>query len=89
MPAVQANLSVDGMNCASCVSHVQRDARGVAGVISCAVNPCTGRAALRFDPSRTSARAAAAAAMALSDVTVIGSALLPRRGRLDDDRKND
>jgi Cu+-exporting ATPase len=50
---VQANLSVGGMNCASCVSHVQRDARRVAGVVSFDVNLSTGRGVLRFDPSLT------------------------------------
>lgn len=57
----QARLSVEGMNCASCVSHVTKAATRVAGVESCDVNLSTGRAVVKFDPSRTNPDAVAAA----------------------------
>jgi Cu+-exporting ATPase len=51
-----AALSVGGMDCASCVSHVEKAARSVPGVRSCEVSLARGRAVVRFDPSRTDAR---------------------------------
>ena len=56
-----ATLHVLGMNCASCVAHVTRAARGVGGVDDCAVNLAGGRATVRFDPQRTDPAAVAAA----------------------------
>ena len=49
-----ATLDVAGMNCASCVSHVQKAAQHVAGVEACEVNLAAGKATVRFDPQRTS-----------------------------------
>jgi Cu+-exporting ATPase len=49
----QAALSVSGMDCASCVAHVEKAARGVAGVQACDVSLARGRAVVRYDPSRT------------------------------------
>ncbi len=57
-------LSVSGMNCASCVSHVSNAIRGVGGVASCDVNLARGRATLRFDPAATSPKVIAAAVTA-------------------------
>jgi Cu+-exporting ATPase len=57
----EATLAVSGMNCASCVSHVEKAARGVAGVESAQVNLARGRAVVRFDPARTDAAAVSAA----------------------------
>ncbi|HWE93584.1 MAG TPA: heavy metal translocating P-type ATPase [Tepidisphaeraceae bacterium] len=48
-----ATLEISGMNCASCVAHVEQAARKVAGVEACQVNLARGRAAVRFDPTRT------------------------------------
>ncbi len=48
-----ATLDVSGMNCASCVAHVEKSARSVAGVRDCRVNLATGRASIEFDPSQT------------------------------------
>jgi len=48
-----ATLDVSGMNCASCVAHVEKSARSVAGVRDCRVNLATGRASIEFDPSKT------------------------------------
>jgi len=56
-----STLDVVGMNCASCVLHVETAARRVAGVEDCRVNLATGRAAVRFDPARTDADAVARA----------------------------
>ena len=47
----KATLAVEGMNCASCVSHVERAARRVPGVVSCDVSLPMGRAELSFDPA--------------------------------------
>jgi Cu+-exporting ATPase len=60
-PHSQAKLNVEGMNCASCVSHVTKAATRVAGVESVNVNLSTGKAVVNFDPSRTNPEAVAAA----------------------------
>ncbi|MGE5610893.1 MAG: heavy metal translocating P-type ATPase [Bacillota bacterium] len=49
----EAVIAVTGMDCASCVAHVSKAARGVAGVEACDVNLARGRAVVRFDPSMT------------------------------------
>jgi Cu+-exporting ATPase len=46
-------LEVGGMDCASCVSHVEKALRNVPGVESCQVNLARGRASVRFDPQQT------------------------------------
>jgi Cu+-exporting ATPase len=56
-----AAFSVDGMNCASCVAHVEKSARGVAGVSQIQVNLARGRAVVDFDPALVSEAAIAAA----------------------------
>jgi Cu+-exporting ATPase len=50
-----ATMNVEGMSCASCVSHVRKAAQKVPGVEACDVNLATGRATVRFDPARTDA----------------------------------
>src|SRR3954466_11286234 len=56
-----AALSVGGMDCASCVAHVERAARSQPGVEVCQVNLARGRATVQYDPVRTDpARIAAA-----------------------------
>lgn len=52
-PVATATLDVSGMNCASCVSHVEKSARSVAGVRDCRVNLATGRASIEFDSAQT------------------------------------
>ena len=54
-------LDVAGMNCASCVAHVEKAARAVPGVRSCRVNLARGQAAVQFDASQTSVGEIAAA----------------------------
>jgi len=54
-------FTVNGMDCASCISHVTKAARSVAGVDAVDVNLARGRAVVRFDPSRTDATEVAAA----------------------------
>lgn len=46
-------LSVEGMDCASCVAHVEKAAGKVPGVEGCRVNLARGRAVVTFDPART------------------------------------
>jgi len=58
-PAAHATLRVGGMNCASCVSHVQKAAQKVAGVRSCDVSLTTERAAVTFDAAQTNPQAVA------------------------------
>jgi P-type Cu+ transporter len=47
-------LDVSGMDCASCISHVQKAALGVPGVTDCRVNLATGKAAVTLNPAQTS-----------------------------------
>src|ERR671927_258464 len=49
----EAALSVGGMDCASCVAHVEKAARAVPGVQVCQVKLSRGRARGRCDPART------------------------------------
>src|SRR5580765_6292945 len=57
----QATLSVSGMDCASCVAHVEKAARSVGGVQACQVSLARGRALVEFDPMATDVNAVAAA----------------------------
>src|SRR5436190_24286274 len=50
--ACELNFDVAGMDCASCVAHVEKAAGNVAGVEDVRVNLARGRAAVRFDPQR-------------------------------------
>ena len=50
----EATLAVGGMNCASCVAHVEKAAARVGGVESVEVNLASGRARVRFDAGKTS-----------------------------------
>lgn len=53
--ALQVTIDVEGMDCASCVAHVEKAARNVSGVQQCQVNLALGRAMVAFDPQQTSA----------------------------------
>jgi Cu+-exporting ATPase len=57
-----ADFSVNGMDCASCVAHVERAMKGVSGVRSANVSLARGRASVTFDATETSPEAIAAAA---------------------------
>ncbi len=46
-------ITVSGMDCASCVSHVEKAMRGVAGVEACQVSLARGRATARYNPGQT------------------------------------
>lgn len=48
-----ATFEIEGMNCASCVAHVEKAARSVAGVTQSRVNLARGRADVTFDPVQT------------------------------------
>jgi Cu+-exporting ATPase len=50
----EATLDVGGMNCASCVAHVEKAASRVGGVETVQVNLANGRARVRFDAGQTS-----------------------------------
>ncbi|HZQ37765.1 MAG TPA: heavy metal translocating P-type ATPase, partial [Dehalococcoidia bacterium] len=47
-----AELAIEGMTCASCVSRVERKLKRVPGVESAAVNLATEQASVRYDPAR-------------------------------------
>ncbi|MCC6425002.1 MAG: copper-translocating P-type ATPase [Phycisphaerales bacterium] len=49
----EAAISVDGMDCASCVAHVEQAMKRVAGVEACQVNLARGRATVRYNPATT------------------------------------
>src|SRR3954468_7853721 len=51
--AREVNLNVEGMNCASCVAHVEKALKSVPGTQEAQVNLTRGRARVRFDPART------------------------------------
>src|SRR5436309_9523346 len=57
--ASSATFSVAGMDCASCVGHVEKAARGVDGVNAARVNLARGRAVVEFDPEKTTPAAVA------------------------------
>ena len=59
---VDADFSVNGMDCASCVAHVERAMTRVPGVQSAQVSLARGRASVRFDPLQTTPETIAAAA---------------------------
>lgn len=46
-------ISVQGMNCASCVAHVEKALREVEGVTEASVNLSRGRAVVRYDSAAT------------------------------------
>ena len=52
MATKQLTLPVQGMTCASCVSHVERGLNKVDGVTAANVNLATERATVTFDPTR-------------------------------------
>jgi Cu+-exporting ATPase len=53
--ATEAAFGVAGMDCASCVAHVEKAAQRVGGVQECQVNLARGRAVVKFDPEKTNA----------------------------------
>jgi Cu+-exporting ATPase len=55
----QFKLAVEGMTCASCVSHVQKAALAVPGVEQCQVNLATGTAVITLDSDSTTPQAVA------------------------------
>lgn len=57
----EAAFEVNGMDCASCVAHVEKAIQGVPGVRSCRVNLARGRAVVEFDPERIEPASIAAA----------------------------
>src|SRR4030065_2527815 len=50
----KASLSIGGMTCASCVSHVEEALKGVHGVKGVVVNLATNKALVEYDPAQTS-----------------------------------
>src|SRR3712207_2012670 len=72
-------LSVAGMDCASCVAHVEKAARGVPGVEAAQVNLARGRAVVRFDAAKTSTDHIAAAITDAGYVSVPEAAEDPAR----------
>src|SRR3954469_16228183 len=60
-PTTEAAFAVTGMDCASCVAHVEKAARKVGGVQDAQVNLARGRAVVHFDPAQTDVSKIAAA----------------------------
>lgn len=60
--SVEADFTVNGMNCASCVAHVEHAMQAVPGVESARVSLARGRAIVRFHPKETTPETIAAAA---------------------------
>src|SRR4051812_39312621 len=54
-------LNVGGMNCASCVAHVDKAIRSLPGVESSSVNLARGMASIRFNPAEVQPEQIAAA----------------------------
>jgi P-type Cu+ transporter len=50
----EAAIGVNGMDCASCVAHVEKAMKNVPGVIACQVSLARGRATVEYDDGRTS-----------------------------------
>jgi Cu+-exporting ATPase len=48
----ELRLSVNGMDCASCVAHVSKAASKLPGVQACDVNLARGRAVVQYDPTQ-------------------------------------
>jgi Cu+-exporting ATPase len=59
MAAVETTLEIEGMNCASCVAHVQKAAMAVPGVEDVRVNLASGKAAVKLDAARATPQAVA------------------------------
>src|SRR2546430_7045092 len=57
----EATFTVAGMDCASCVAHVEKAARTVPGVQSASVNLARGRATVTYDPAKAQLSRVAAA----------------------------
>ena len=76
------------MDCASCVAHVEKAARRVAGTVDCRVNLAAGRAIISFDPAATAADKIAAAITAAGYPTSArdGSKPVDEQGRLERQR---
>ena len=74
-----ATLIVEGMDCASCVAHVEKAVGSIGGVSRCAVNLAGGRAAVEFDPSQTNLQAIA---RAITDAGYPASAVAPGQDAL-------
>lgn len=53
-PPARAALEIVGMDCASCVAHVENAARKVKGVLGCRTSLARGRAIVQYDPALTS-----------------------------------
>ena len=56
-----AAIQVNGMDCASCVSHVEKAAQRLDGVQACDVSLARGRAVVKFDPAQVDPQQIAAA----------------------------
>src|SRR5688572_22550850 len=57
----EAAIAVEGMDCASCVAHVERAITAVPGALDARVNLARGRAVVRYDPGLTNPAAVAQA----------------------------
>lgn len=76
----QLALPVHGMTCASCVSHVERALKKVAGVSNVGVNLATERATVEYDPTQTSPTDLAAAVNKAGYTAVVEKVAIPVGG---------
>ena len=72
----KASLSIGGMTCASCVSHVEEALKGVHGVKGVVVNLATNKALVEYDPAQTSLTAMKKAVDGIGYEVVLSTASL-------------
>ncbi len=72
----KVSLTVSGMTCASCVAHVEEAIGSLPGVQKVVVNLATGKAAVEFDPGKTTIAAMQKAVSEIGYEVVLTSANL-------------
>ena len=76
----QITLPIHGMTCASCVGHVERALKKVAGVSNAGVNLATERATVEYDPAQVSPADLAAAVNTAGYIAVVEKVTIPVGG---------
>lgn len=84
--ACELNFRVNGMDCASCVAHVEKAIRTVPGVQKVAVNLALGKATVAFDPAAVTTDRIAEAATRAGYPTEPVQADVPYRAPSHDER---
>ncbi len=73
----ETSIDIQGMNCASCVAHVEKAARNVPGVQDCQVNLARGNAQVKFNSEQTNPNLIASAITATGYTAKIEAATTP------------